>query len=783
MELVEREQASALDGITALDLTEGAAGAQATMHLCDNGARVIRIEHPGTELKRLGPGFAVWNRGKRSAFLDIAADTPAFDKLVASADVLVETFAPSSPYQRIVDYDRLKAINPRLVHCSITAYGREGPLKDEPPIDELVMARMGILSSQPSFRPGPVHVAHPVPSVGAGILAAQGVVASLFWRERTGKGRKVDTSLMAGALLYAPRVAAEKQTNRLFQSTPAGGGPFYSVFECGDGEYIQIGCIHGGFVDLAAAVMGIADIMSNPRYGDGRIPASEEARRELFDIVAGIIKSKPYAEWAEIFEAADVPFARACATAEAFDNPQVRANEMIVELDDPELGRVKQMGLPIKLSGTPGRIGISRALPGHHTRDILSSLPNSVPPQGDGQSEILEPPLKGVRVLEMTNVIAGPTGGKLLADLGAEVIKLESPFGDISRPAGSAYFLYLNSNKRSVSVDTKTREGKEIAQRLAAQADIMFANMRPGAAERMGLGDDVLEKINPGLIQAHVTAFGWTGPFSHRPGVDPLAQAWMGLQRAQGGRENPPVFLAALAPTDFTAGALGALGALMALYVRERTGRTQRVDTNLLNAGALLRGDDFMRYEGKPPARLADKGQHGLCALHRLYETQAGWLYLVAESENHWLALCKALRRDELASDERFSSLEARARNDYALACELSETFRQRGVEDWLLRLKQQGVPCAPSVERHNAAFFLDSHIVASDMIARHEHPTLGWMLLGRSGVRFRDTEDAPTRRTPLLGEHNREALQEIGYASEQIDDFYASGVLKTETP
>ena len=451
---------AALDGITVVDLTQGKAGALAGMLLCDNGARVIRLELPDHDRSRSGPGYITWDRGKESVSLDIVRDRETFYRLVGVADVLLESFSPSDRLQDAVDYESLRGINPRLIHCSITAYGKHGTLRDEPPNDDLVMARTGILSSQPGFREGPVHVIHPIPSTGAAMLVAQGIAAALYDRERTGRGVSVETSLHAGALLYAPKVAGEHLTPRPFQLTPAGGGPFYSNFECADGEWIQIGCIHSGFVDLAAAVMGIVDVMTDPRYVDGRRPVDDEARRELFDIVAGVIKTRPIAEWEEIFEAADVPYARAGTNEESMDNPQVIVNDMVVEVQDPKEGRVVQMGVPIKMSETPGEIRGPRHLYCEDTSTVLAELRKATPEKADEPgSESSNLPLSGIRVLEMTNVIAGPAAGKCLADLGADVIKLESLDGDISRPAGMTYFLYLNSNKRSVSVNTKTPEG------------------------------------------------------------------------------------------------------------------------------------------------------------------------------------------------------------------------------------------------------------------------------------------------------------------------------------
>ena len=193
-----------------MDMTRGLAGALATMFLCDNGARVIRIEPPGGDRDRQEPGYRVWDRGKESVFLDLSRAISSqgldgssagsemavdearalFEKLVQKADLLIESYPPSSPYQALVDYNRLSATNPRLVQCSITAYGRRGPLKDEPANDDLVMARTGILATQPSFRPGPAHLVHPLPSVGAALLAVQGAVAALLRRSGDGSRHK-----------------------------------------------------------------------------------------------------------------------------------------------------------------------------------------------------------------------------------------------------------------------------------------------------------------------------------------------------------------------------------------------------------------------------------------------------------------------------------------------------------------------------------------------------------------------------------------------------------------
>jgi crotonobetainyl-CoA:carnitine CoA-transferase CaiB-like acyl-CoA transferase len=796
--------ASALDGVIILDLTEGPAGALATMLLCDHGAQVIRVVDMHANAPRRG-GYLVWDRGKECMQLDLSQIEPppqrsrspaapgqttlgnptgAYARLIRSADVLVEDFSPASGRQNLIQANWLTVLNPRLIHCSITAYGMHGALKDEPPIDDLVMARAGILTTQPGFRPGPVHVVHPLPSVGAALLAAQGIAAALLAREKTGLCRTVETSLLAGALLYHPKVTGEKLAPHVFQSNPAGSAPFYSLYECADGEWVQLGCVHEGFIQTAAGIMGIQEVLDDPKYGRGRLPKTPESDGELRTIIAQAIRTKPYETWAQIFEEADVPYAPVRTTEESIDDAQVQVNAMLVELHDPDVGRIAQMGMSVQLSATPGQIKGPRMLPSNQPAHLpaeghdVQSPSATQPPQAG----LLEPPLKGVRVLEITNLIAGPTAGRLLADLGADVIKMEPLEGDISRPIGRTYFFNLNANKRSLSVNTRTPEGKEAAQKVAATADVLLANLRPHATERMGIGPGVLQQLNPRLIETHVTGFGWDGPYALRPGIDPLAQALMGLSRAQGAPGNPPVFYSQLAPTDFTAGALGALGTILALFVRERTGMVQRVDTNLLNGGILLSSEWFTRYQGKPARPLADTGQYGLNAFHRLYEARDGWLYVVADTPAPRRALCQALDCEDLVR-EHTDAPAGYHPADTPLAHALAKRFAVLPLDDSLARLQAMGVPCAPAVSGHSEFFLDDPQAAANDMVATYQHSLLGQKRVARHYIRFGQTEVLQGRPTPLLGEHTHEVLQGAGFTENAIAELYAKGVVKTEEP
>ncbi|MBT5895346.1 MAG: CoA transferase [Rhodospirillaceae bacterium] len=756
---------SILDGITILDLSTGPGAALATMILSDQGARVIRVVEPDVPLFRDG-GFIIWDRGKERTALDFDRDGDRFRELVAGADILVEDFAPSSDRQQLVAHERLAEINPRLVSCSLTAYGKRGALKDEPPIEDLVLARMGVLGGMPGFRPPPVHVVHPLPTVGAAILACLGIAAALLAREQTGRGRSVETSLMAGALLYHPKVIAENVDAHVFQTHPSGSAPFYSIYQCSDGGWVQLGCVHVRFIAIAADLMGIGELVAEPRFngGGGGMMAEDEA--ELRDVLTRVIAAKPLAEWSEAFEAADVPFAPGRLTKEGMSDPQVIHNGMVVTLDDPDLGPVVQMGVPLGFSETPGAVQGPRA--GANEDVSLEPLTGETTP-ADGMDQ---PPLAGIRILEITNLIAGPTGGRLLADLGADVIKLEPHTGDLSRPIGRTYFYNLNFNKRSVSVDTSTDAGKEVVQRIAAGSDALLANLRPGATARMGIGPE----NHPRLIETHLTGYGPTGPYAKRPGIDPLAQALMGMSRAQGGPDNAPVFPAQLAPTDYTTGAMGAFGTVLAIYARTRHGTVQRVDSNLLNGAVLLSSAWFSDYQGRPDRPLGDREQYGLNPFHRLFRLKDGWIYVAAQTDDQRQAVCQvAGTAMEAGSGDGHP-------NETPFAAALAAAFAGRGLVETLAALRQAGVPVAEAQKGDSELFLDDPHTEANDMVATVQHPTAGKLLVAHRSIRFSNTHVGERRPTPLLGEQTDEALREVGYSDDEIRALHADGVVLTET-
>ena len=782
----------ALDGYTVVDLTEGAAGAIASMFLSDHGARVVRVIDRHAKDMREG-GFVIWDRAKSCVRLDLDAATPgvtagnaatdALVRLLRGADVLIDDFSPGCRRQALVQPRWLRDLNPGLVPCSITAYGKRGPWKDEPAIDELVLARTGVLGGLPGFRSAPVHLVHPLPTVGAACLAALGVAGALYARERTGRARSVETSLMAGALLYHPKVSAQHLAQNQFQTHPSGSAPFYSVYQCGDGKWVQLGCVHERFISTAAELMGIGELIAEPRFGAGRMPATPQADEELRAALREVIATRSFTEWAADFEAGDVPFAEARLTEESLDDPQILHNRMSPTLDDPVLGPVRQMGVVLDLSETPGGISGPRERAGP-----LNTVPADWPvrahtTQGDAAdsqaTDELAPPLTGTRVLEITNLIAGPTTGRLLADLGADVVKLEPLTGDISRPIGRTYFYSVNFNKRSVSIDTGSSAGKTIVQRIAAASDALVANLRPGATARMGITSETC----PRLIQTHLTGYGWTGPYAKRPGIDPLAQAMMGMERAQGGAHNAPVFPAQLAPTDFTTGAIGALGTVLGLLVRARTGTVQHANSNLLNGGALLTSEWFSVHAARTARPLADSEQYGLSPFHRLFELSDGWIYVVADRDHQRAALCDLFGLELTPEDVSLVGDPELHPNETDFARRLAGALGQLDCTTCLARLKAAGIPAAPAEKPQGDVFLYHPHAESSGVVAQRTHPTAGRIRVGWCYVSFGQTQDPMGLPTPLLGEHTRDVLSEVGFTPDEVDRLYAAQTVKTERP
>ena len=395
----------------------------------------------------------------------------------------------------------------------------------------------------------------------------------------------------------------------------------------------------------------------------------------------------------------------------------------------------------------------------------------------------MEMPLAGYRVLELAHLIAGPVCGMYLADMGADVVKVEHPVdGDASRVvygaqygAESAVFLTVNRNKRSVALDLGRPEARALFHRLVAGADVVIEGYRGGVARRLGVDYDALAPLNPRLVYCSVSAFGPDGPWRDKPGVDMLVQAMGGLMSVTGEPDRTPALTGA--PVVDTMGALMAgQGILTALLHRERTGRGQRVDVSLLNGTLLAHAARLSMFlaTGEEPGRWGSG--HPYMVPFQALPARDGFVYVAVWRDRLWRPFCEAIGDPALADDPRFATREARLARRAELTALLEAVFRRATVREWMERLEARDVLCAP-VNRY-ADLPGDPAVRATGMLTDEEHPRAGRIRTLATPIRFSETPGTIRAPAPRLGEHTEAVLVEAGVTAAELRELRRQNVI-----
>lgn len=393
-------------------------------------------------------------------------------------------------------------------------------------------------------------------------------------------------------------------------------------------------------------------------------------------------------------------------------------------------------------------------------------------------------PLTGIRVLDLSAMLSGPWAADLLGDQGAEVIKVEPPIrGDHvrslpNRVGGLAsMFLNVNRSKRSLTLDLKSDEGKQVLRELVERADVLVQNFRPGVVERLGISFDELSAINPRLVYLSISGFGESGPYADRRAYDPIVQAVSGLTTIQAGSDNDrPRLIRTVLPDKLTA-ITAAQAVCAALVARATTGKGQHVQLSMLDSVlSFMWASDMNAYTFVGKAVTPEKAAS---FIDLIYETADGYITVSTMSNKEWVAFCGAAERPDLLEDERFDTPAKRDANVNERLEEIQKVLLERTGKEWLELLTARDVPCAPALRRFEV--IEDPQVIASGTIIETDHPLAGRLRQARTAARFSDTPVVPPRGAPALGEHSLEVLAEAGMEQTRIDRLLSDGVIGHE--
>ncbi len=393
--------------------------------------------------------------------------------------------------------------------------------------------------------------------------------------------------------------------------------------------------------------------------------------------------------------------------------------------------------------------------------------------------------LKGIRVLEMSQIMAGPTCGLLLADLGAEVIKIEkTPAGDDTRKflppeinGEAAAFMMMNRNKKGIALNLKDKDGIKIFKEMVKNSDVVLENFRKGTLEKLGIGYNVLSEINPKIILCEISGYGRTGPYADKGGFDLVAQGMSGLMSITGESKDKPPMKVGAPITDITAGLLASSGILAALIHREKTGEGQKVDTSLFEAGIVHTywQSAIARATGQSPGPLGSA--HPLTAPYQAFKTKDKWITVGASNQNTWVNVIKwAINRQDLQENEMFSSNLSRKKNTTQLVDILNTELLKKTSDEWLKIFDNNGLPCGPI--NSITEMFEDPQTIHREMIIEVDNKKAGKSKAIGMPIKFSKSKTEKSKGAPNLGEHTREIMLSFGYKHEEIEDFYNRKVI-----
>lgn len=745
-----------LDGVRIIEIASGTAVPTAAMLLAESGAEVIKVEPPEGDPLRGTAGFAVWNRSKRSVVLDWQSPDgrEKLKQLLDGADVLMHDLSPAEAEVHGLDDVALEQHFPHLIISSIPAFPVNHPDADRVARDPLVLARAGLMDEQRGVnRDGPVYLRMPLGTWGSVYLAASGVVARLYHRERGGSGGPAHTSLLQGALIPMTMHwgRAERPTDNFTMGMPK--EMIATVVEASDGKWMHV---LGGHQETPLLQQTLKE-MGEEEIEKANAAFAESGSRWVADNYGSILaafKKHPREVWLENMWANDIEVQPCLALGEIYFDEQANINGYVLDVDDPDFGKTRQPGHPYTTS-PPSAIKSPAPVLGAHTREVFDGL--RTPRTSESEHFKARWPLDGLKVLDFGYYLAGPFAPMMLADLGAEVIKVEGLHGDGMRSVERG-FAGCQRGKRNIAIDLKSPDAKQVLEELVKWADVVHHNIRMPAAHRMGIDYESLKAINPELIYCHVSSYGPIGPRANWPGKDQLFQAASGWEYEGAGEGNQPMWHR-FGMMDHQCAMASLTATLLALYHREQTGKGQFVAASLLGASILTISERIVNADGAlTPFAGLNHDQTGVSDFNRIYHCQDGWFCLIAEEP----------AQQELT----LSALGAQNSGELEDACAAIT------VIDALSRLEEIGVPCEPVRLDQMNAFFDSPHNQANGLVASYPHTK--WGMTDQIGGlwNFGDLGVRLDRASAEFGEHSREIFDELGLSPELFEKLKDEGAI-----
>ncbi len=809
------ERPGFLTGVRVLELGHGIAAPFCGRLLADAGADVLKVEPPtGDPARAAGPfvggevhperslPFLALNPGKRSLALDPerAEDRGRLRDLIRSADVLIDDPATALAGRWAVSADELAALNPRLIHATVSPFGQSGPYRDFAAEELTLYALGGLMYHIGTYDREPVKHGPAQAAYIAGLNTATGVILALLARDRDGLGQQGDVStqecvaLLLGSLELSQYAYAGGVARREERSGPG----LNNMQPCADGHVVPIA--------FGAAWEMMAAFLDEPELLDPRFATAAGRQRHMPEVIALIRKGLAGRGRFELFHGAQalgLTWGVVQGPADLAACPQLEARDFWAEVEHPVAGRMRLPGPAYRASRSPARVRSAAPLLGQHDdapARWTASAPGS-PRRGTGTTAL---PLAGVRVIDSARVWAMPFATGLLADMGAEVIKVEVPTYLDTRQAEpflhndtdgrfwerSGIFNSLNRGKKSATINLATEEGRELFRELVATADVLIENNRPGVMARLGLDYARLRQIRPDLIMLSNSGYGQTGPWRTYGAIALSLEPTTGLAHFTGYPGGPPVRWSWF--TDFPACWSAVLAVCGALYYRNQTGEGQHIDLAMYEVGVSLLGEEMLDYT----LNGVDRGRHGnrhpVYAPHGCYPCRAAaarpgedaWVTIAVTREEQWPALCDALGRPELVTDARFATMAARKAHEAELDALIGAWTAARDRYDVMYELQAAGI--AAGVVQTTRDLFLDPQLQHRGFFEwvdqRPCKPELGVRPLPGRAIRLSRTPGAIHGPAPCLGEHNAEVLGTLdGLRTTDLTSLKERGIIGNE--